>query len=166
MLVDDWGETSVQDVALNQTHGGLMGQVVIQMEAKYPGHAKKIGRMVAETTFLKTVIVVDRDVDIRHQQHLDMALNSRVNPARDVVIIKDFFIIYDPSSENGVTSKMVIDATQKGRQPDISLPPQEFLWKAYESWKEAGLPAFEIPKRVERTLEFHAERMRRESEGK
>lgn len=166
MLVDDWAETTVYDVALNQTHGGLMGQVVVQMDVRYPGHAKKVGRMVAEMTHLKTVIVVDRDIDIRHQQHLDMALNSRVNPARDVVIIKDFFIIYDPSSENGVTSKMVIDATQKGRHPDISLPPKEFLWKAYESWKDAGLPKFDIPNRVERTLQWHAERMEREKEGK
>ncbi|MBI2821067.1 MAG: UbiD family decarboxylase [Acidobacteria bacterium] len=164
MLVDDWGETTVSDVAFNQTHGGLLGQVVIQMKPMYPGHAKKVGRMVAEMTHLKTIIVVDRDIDIRYQQHLDMVINSRVNPARDVVIIRDFYIIYDPSSEDGVTSKMVIDATQKGPHPDISLPPKDLLWKAYESWKEAGLPFFDLPARVERALDFHAERMRKEAE--
>ena len=166
MLVDDWGETTVEDVALNQTHGGLMGQVVIQMKPIYPGHAKKVGRMVAEMTHLKTILVVDRDIDIRYQQHLDMAINSRVNPARDITIIKDFFIIYDPSSDNGVTSKMVIDATQKGVQPDISLPPKELLWKAYDSWKEAGLPAFDLPGRVARVLDYHAERMKAQDPDK
>ncbi|MBI4455816.1 MAG: UbiD family decarboxylase [Acidobacteria bacterium] len=162
MLVDDWGEATVLDVALNQTHGGLLGHVVVQMRPLYPGHAKKVGRMVAEMTHVKTVTVVDGDIDIRYQQHLDMVMNSRVNPAQDIVIINDFYIIYDPSSNEGVTSKIVIDATQKGTYPDISLPPKDLLWRAYQSWKEADLPLFDLPQRVQRLLDFHADRMKKQ----
>jgi UbiD family decarboxylase len=160
-LVDDWAEPGVLDVALNQTHGGLLGHVVVQMKPRYPGHAKKVGRMVAEMgTFFKTVMVVDPDIDIRHHQHLDMVLNSRVNPARDLVVIEDVYSIYDPAGENDISSKLVIDATAKGSLPDVSLPPREFLYKGYESWKEAGLPDFEIPHWMDRLLEFHADRMK------
>jgi 3-polyprenyl-4-hydroxybenzoate decarboxylase len=90
-----------------------------------------------------------------------MAFNSRVNPARDIVIISDVFSHIDPSADNTISSKIVIDAIQKGPLPDVSLPPKEFLWKAYESWKEAGLPEFALPKRVEQVLDFHAERMKK-----
>src|SRR4029079_6684010 len=37
LLVDDLGEPSVTDVSLNQTHGGLMGHVIVQMTPQYPG---------------------------------------------------------------------------------------------------------------------------------
>jgi UbiD family decarboxylase len=162
MLVDYFGETTVTDVAINQTHGGLLGHVVIQMTPRYPGHGKKVGRLVAETTHLKVVTVVDADVDIRFQQHVDMVLSSRVNPARDIVIIDGFNIPIDPSSDDGLTSKLVVDATQKGAQPDISLPSKELLWRALESWRAAGLPSFEPPGRVERLLDFHEARLRTE----
>ncbi|MCZ6767951.1 MAG: UbiD family decarboxylase [Acidobacteria bacterium] len=161
LLVDDWAEPTVLDVAMNQTHGGLLGQVVVQMNPTYPGHAKRVGRLVAEMgVFFKTVMVVNSDIDIRHQQHLDWMMNSRVNPARDLVIIKDIYQIYDPSAENGIGSKLVIDATEIGPQPDLSLPPKDLLYKAYESWKEAGLPAFDIPAWMDRLLDYHAERMK------
>ena len=159
-LVDYFGEATVTDVAMNQTHGGLLGHLVVQMKPMNPVHAKKVGRLVAEATTVKTVTVVDPDIDIRHQQHLDMVMNARVNPARDIVILDDYFIPNDPSSRGGVTSKLVIDATEKGPYPDISLPPKDLMWKAYESWREAKLPDFERPARVERVLDYHADRMK------
>jgi UbiD family decarboxylase len=161
LLVDDFGEPSVTDVSLNQTHGGLMGHVIVQMTPQYPGHAKKVGRLVAEVgPHFKTVTVVNTDIDIRHQQHLDWVFNSRVNPRRDLVIIDDVFLIYDPSAVNSITSKLVIDATEKGSLPDLSLPPKDVFFKAYDSWKEAGLPPFEVPPWMERLLDYHAERMK------
>lgn len=160
MLTHDFGETTVEDVAINQTHGGMLGHAIVRMRPTYPGHAKKVGRLVAEASSVKTVTVVDCDIDIRHQQHLDMAFNSRVNPARDMVVIRDVYSHIDPSADGTITSRLVIDATQKGPLPDVSLPPKDLLWKAYESWQEAGLPAFDLPKRVEQVLDFHAERMK------
>ena len=166
MLVDDWGEVTVRDVAMNQTHGGLLGLIIVQMKPMYPGHAKHVGRMLAEMgVFFKTIMVVDEDIDIRRQQHLDMAINSRVNFQRDLIVIKDVFQAYDPSSEQGIGSQLVIDATHKGTYPDLSLPPKELLYKGYESWQKAGLPNFEIPDWMERMLEFHAERMKQAGEG-
>ena len=118
LLVDDWSKPTVLDVALSQTHGGLLGFIVIQMDPTYPGHAKRVGRLVPEMgVFFKTVMVVNSDIDIRHQQHLDWMMNSRVNPERDLVIIKDVYQIYDPSAQDGMGSKLVIDATESGPEP-------------------------------------------------
>ena len=165
-LVDDWHEPTVLDVAMNQTHGGLMGYVVVQMKPTYPGHAKRVGRVVAEMgVFFKTVMVVDSDIDIRHQPHLDWMMNSRVNPARDLIIIKDTYNVYDPSSEEGLGSKLVIDATETGLETDLSLPPKELLYQAYDSWKEAGLPLFDLPPWMDRLLDYHAERMKARERG-
>jgi 3-polyprenyl-4-hydroxybenzoate decarboxylase len=119
-----------------------------------------VGRLVAEMgVFFKTVMVVNSDIDIRHQQHLDWMMNSRVNPERDLIIIKDVYQIYDPSAQDGMGSKLVIDATESGPEPDLSLPPKDLFYKGYESWKEAGLPDFEPPHWMERLLDYHAERM-------
>ena len=159
MLVDDFGEFSVTDTALNQTHGGNLGHIIVQMQPRFPGHAKKIGRMVCEFTGFKMVTIVDTDIDIRHQQDLDWVTNSRVLPTRDIITIGDVFYPNDPSSVDGMNGKVIIDATQEGVFPDISLPPKDLMWKAYESWQDADLPAFNIPRRVERVLDFHAERM-------
>ncbi len=118
-----------------------------------------MARLVAEMgVFFKTVIVVNSDIDNRHQPHLDWMMNSRVNPERDLVIIKDVYQIYDPSAQNGMGSKLVIDATESGSETDLSLPPKELFYKGYESWKEAGLPEFEPPHWMERLLDYHAER--------
>jgi hypothetical protein len=54
----------------------------------------------------------------------------------------------------------VIDATEKGPHPDISLPPKDILWRAFDSWREAKLPEFDLPRRVERVLDFHEARLR------
>lgn len=159
MLVDDFGETTVEDVSINQTHGGNLGHIVIQMTPLHPYHPKKVARMVANFTRLKTITVVDCDIDIRDKQHLDWAWNSRVNPVRDTEVIDEIFIPNDPAAADGNTSRLIIDATHKGSFPDLSLPPKDLMWKAYESWQDADLPAFNLPSRVERLLDFHARRM-------
>ncbi|MBI3089779.1 MAG: UbiD family decarboxylase [Candidatus Tectomicrobia bacterium] len=159
LLVDDFGETTVVDVAINQTHGGNLGHAVVQMTPIYPQHAMHVGRLVAELTRFKMITIVDCDIDIRDRQHLDWAWNSRVNPARDTLVIEKVFVPNDPAADRGITSKLIIDATHKGTFPDLSLPAKEVMLRAYESWQEADLPAFNLPSRVERLLDFHAQRM-------
>ena len=88
-LLNRFGEKTVTDVAINQTHGGQMGHAIVQMTPLYPGHAKKVGSLTAEILHVKTITVVDGSIDIRHHQHLDMVLNSLVNPSQDVEIIKN-----------------------------------------------------------------------------
>ncbi len=62
---------------------------------------------------------------------------------------------------------MIIDATHNSGHAynDVSLPPKDFLWKAYESWQAAGLPAFKTPDRLGRALDWHEKRMERPVDG-
>jgi 4-hydroxy-3-polyprenylbenzoate decarboxylase len=153
---DQLGEKSVHDVWIDLTFGGLLAHGVVAMTPEFPAHGKRVGRTIADTTLLKRITVVDKDVDIRDPSHVDWALNSRFDPRRDTVIIDDVYVPLqiDPSvrdARGNVTqgSKLVLDATQKIDSGPFSLPPKEMMLKALNVWQECGLPEFEIPKRAQ-----------------
>jgi len=160
-LRDDIGDSSIQDVFIDLTFGGLLAHGIIAMSPRTPGHAKKIGRLIADMSPLKRVTLVDEHVDIRDPLHVEWAMNSHYNPARDTVIIDDVFVPMgmDPSVQfdndvQDMGSKIVIDATQSLDNGDISIPPKDVMEKALDSWKESGLPDFEIPKRAKNRIDM------------
>ena len=155
MLRHDIGDGNVKDVHIDLTYAGLLGHCLIAITPAYPGHGERVGRLVAAMTTVKRITVVDADVDIRDPMHIDWVMNSRYDPARDTVIIRNVYSRQlDPSvvhtremSAGG--SKVVIDATQKVDAGPYSLPSKDYMMRALESWKKSGLPAFEIPKRAQ-----------------
>jgi UbiD family decarboxylase len=160
MLRHDLGERTVKDVAIDLTYGGLLAHCIVSMKPLYPGHAKRIGRIVADTTLIKRVTVVDDDIDIRDPMHMDWAMNARFNAARDTIIIDNVYTpaVLDPTvrireGEVEMSSKLVLDATEKRDAGETSLPPKELMMKALSVWEEIGLPKFEIPKRVRLMLD-------------
>lgn len=160
MLRDHIGEQSVQDVWIDLTFGGLLAHGIVAMTPQFPGHGKRVGRAIADTTLLKRITVVDVDVDIRDQSHVDWALNSRFSPQRDTVIIDDVYVPLhiDPSVRDArgnlwQGSKLILDATQKIDSGPFSLPPKEMMAKALNVWKECGLPEFDIPLRAKLRLD-------------
>ena len=159
-LRHDHGEPDVKDVHIDLTFGGLLAHCIVAVKCKLPGEAKRIGRLIADSTPLKRVTVVDEYVDIRDPLHVEWAMNSHYNPARDTIIIDDVYfpMHMDPSVrvDNLATelgSKVVIDATQTVDAGELSLPPKEMMMKALDVWKEVGLPEFEIPKRAASRIE-------------
>jgi 4-hydroxy-3-polyprenylbenzoate decarboxylase len=92
---------------------------VVSMKKQYPGHAKRV--MMGVWSFLrqfmytKFVIVVDDDVDPRDWQDVIWAMSTRVDPARDVVMVENTPIDYldFASPVSGLGSKMGMDATSK-----------------------------------------------------
>ena len=156
LLRHDLGETSVHDVFVDYTYGGQMAHAIISMTPQLPGHGRKVGRAAAEMSSFKRITVVDEDIDIRDPVHMDWVMNTRYNPETDTVILDQIYMRFamDPSvaaDEDGVKmgSKIIIDATRRFPEADFSLPPKATMMKALESWKEAGLPEFEIPKRAQ-----------------
>jgi UbiD family decarboxylase len=155
----DIGEPSVTDVFIDLNYGGAMGHVIIAMEPRDPAHSKRTGCLVANMTALKRITVVDPDVDIRDPDHVDWALNARLDPGKDIVIVEAAqFAHMDPSvrpvgNRPGPASKLVLDATQKLDAGTFSLPSKDLMNRALETWKEAGLPAFDLPKRVRMRLD-------------
>ncbi len=155
-LRDDHGETSIEDVFIDLTFGGVLAHAIVAMRPAVPGHAKRIGRLLAAMSPIKRITLVDTDVDIRDPIHIEWAMNARFNPVRDTVIIDDVFfpLHMDPSIRpaGGVApqgSKIIVDATQKIDPGTFSLPPRETMMRALAVWNEVGLPPFEIPKRAQ-----------------
>lgn len=63
---------------------------------------------------LKLAVVVDEDVDIRDDREVWWAIATRFQAGRDLNIIRNCMgAILDPSNDNGLTDKMIIDATKK-----------------------------------------------------
>jgi UbiD family decarboxylase len=155
----DIGEPAVTDVHIDLNFGGAMGHVIVAMDPRDPAHSKRTGCLVANMTALKRVTVVDSDIDIRDPDHLDWALNSRLNPATDIALVEAAqFGHMDPSVRSvggrpGPASKLVLDATQKTDAGPFSLPSKDYMMRALETWKAAGLPDFVIGKRARSRLE-------------
>ena len=92
---------------------------VVSMHKQYPGHAKRV--MMGVWSFLrqfmytKFVVVVDDDIDIRNWEDVIWALTTRVDPARDTLLVENSPIDYldFASPVSGLGSKMGIDATGK-----------------------------------------------------
>lgn len=91
-------------VAMNQSREGEARQVMLGL--------------LGWDQYLKTVIVVDADVDITRDEEVLWALSSHFQPHRDVVIIEGLpGNALDPSASGiGTTSRMGLDAT---RGPDF-----------------------------------------------
>ena len=92
---------------------------VVSMKKQYPGHAKRVmfgvWSYLRQFMYTKFIIVVDDDVDIRDWKEVIWALTTRVDPARDTVLVENTPIDYldFASPVSGLGSKMGIDATNK-----------------------------------------------------
>ncbi len=169
-LVWDLKEPGIRDLVLTES-SGYQSHVVVSMTPFYPGHAQKVGLILANLrpNVGKFVTVVDADIDIRDPFAVDWALNYRVNPERDIYIIPNSAASpLDPSTTIDITelsdkpkgarrsSKVVIDATIKFETPEIALAPLEYFEQVFATWEEIGLPPIELPRRVKLLLENHS----------
>ncbi|MBU6950443.1 4-hydroxy-3-polyprenylbenzoate decarboxylase [Hahella sp. HN01] len=92
---------------------------VVTMKKQYPGHAKRV--MMGVWSFLrqfmytKFVIVTDDDVNARDWKDVIWAITTRMDPARDTVMVENTPIDYldFASPVSGLGSKMGLDATNK-----------------------------------------------------
>ena len=92
---------------------------VVSMKKQYPGHAKRVmfgvWSFLRQFMYTKFIIVVDDDVDVRDWKEVIWAITTRVDPARDTVMVENTPIDYldFASPVAGLGSKMGIDATNK-----------------------------------------------------
>lgn len=157
-LRHDLGEETVRDVFIDLTFGGGLAHAIVSMKPTHAGHAMEVGHLIAEKTALKRITIVDEYIDIRDRQHVEWAMNSHYHPIHDTAIIDEALLPLDPTTRTGGKlpakgSKVIIDATQSVDVGPLSLPSKELMYKALDSWKEAGLPDFDIPKRVQYLLD-------------
>jgi 4-hydroxy-3-polyprenylbenzoate decarboxylase len=91
--------------------------VIISIDKRYPGHARKIMNAVwglGQLMFSKTVIVVDRDVNVHDVSEVAWIVGTHMDPQRDVQMTKGPVDDLDDASElPAYGGKMGIDATRK-----------------------------------------------------
>jgi 4-hydroxy-3-polyprenylbenzoate decarboxylase len=92
---------------------------VVSMKKAYPGHAKRVmfgvWSFLRQFMYTKFIIVTDDDVNVRDWKDVMWALTTRVDPARDTLLVENTPIDYldFASPVSGLGSKMGIDATNK-----------------------------------------------------
>jgi len=92
---------------------------VVSMRKQYAGHAKRvmfgIWSFLRQFMYTKLIVVTDADVDVRDWKEVVWALTTRVDFARDALIVPNTPIDYldFASPVAGLGSKMGIDATGK-----------------------------------------------------
>jgi len=126
---------------------------LVSMKKQYPGHAKRI--MLGVWSFLrqflytKFVIVTDDDVDVRDWSDVIWAMTTRMDPARDTVIIENTPIDYldFASPVSGLGSKIGFDATSKWKGETerawgrpITMSPQ-VRQRVDSLWDQLGITA-------------------------
>ncbi|MEW9570358.1 UbiD family decarboxylase [Rhodanobacter sp. Si-c] len=92
---------------------------VVAIRKQYAGHARRVMMGVwsylRQFTYTKFVIVVDADIDARDWKQVIWAIATRVDPARDTLLVENTPIDYldFASPVAGLGSKLGIDATNK-----------------------------------------------------
>ena len=124
---------------------------VISMKKQYAGHAKRVmfgvWSFLRQFMYTKFIIVTDDDVDIRDWKEVIWAITTRVDPARDTLIVENTPIDYldFASPVSGLGGKMGLDATNKWSGETtrtwgkpISMDPTVKV-RINELWKELGI---------------------------
>jgi UbiD family decarboxylase len=135
----------IRDLYVNPS--GVLNAVV-SVRTGEDGDAETIGRAIFSTEAgrrIKTVIVVDEDIDLRDSDEVSWAMAYRMRPQRDVKIIENQpGVSLDPSLDlaerlagTNRTSKLIIDATKPLKEPfaEECLPQQEMLKRVEAEWE-------------------------------
>lgn len=92
---------------------------VVSLRKAYAGHAKRVmfgvWSFLRQFMYTKIIIVTDDDVNVRDWKDVIWAVTTRVDPARDTLLVESTPIDYldFASPVSGLGSKMGIDATNK-----------------------------------------------------
>jgi 4-hydroxy-3-polyprenylbenzoate decarboxylase len=92
---------------------------VVSIKKQYAGHAKRVmfgvWSFLRQFMYTKFIIVTDEDVNIRDWKEVIWAMTTRMDPARDTLLVENTPIDYldFASPVSGLGSKMGMDATNK-----------------------------------------------------
>ncbi len=92
---------------------------LVRIKKAYPGHARRVMMGVwshlRQFMYTKFVVVVDDDIDVRDWKEVVWAMTTRMDPARDTLLVEHTPIDYldFASPVSGLGSKMGLDATHK-----------------------------------------------------
>jgi len=91
----------------------------VSIKKRYPGHARRVmfgvWSSLRQFTYTKFVIVTDDDIDVRDWNDVVWALTTRMDPARDTLVVENTPIDYldFASPQPSLGGKLGLDATRK-----------------------------------------------------
>jgi UbiD family decarboxylase len=144
---------AVLDVAFHET-GGSWQFCVVRLKKSHPSEPWQALHATASLNPLlgKIAIAVDEDIDPWDADSVNWALSFRLQPHRDVEIIRGRVTGLDPSGAPSTSpdarypnpphggSAILMDATRKFPYPPVALPEKTFMERARAIWEELGLP--------------------------
>lgn len=127
----------------------ISGIVLLSVKAFSPAALVRsaVAAALTASPFIKMVIAVDEDVDLRDPRQVDWALATRFQADRDLIILPGVYgSVIDPSvSADGASCKVGFDATIPGKPREvferITIPTEiqhrakELLNKAVKVWE-------------------------------
>jgi len=124
--------------------------MIVAIDKRYPGHARKTMHAIwgtGQMMFTKTIVVVDRDVDVRNVAEVTWRALTAIDPERDVEMVKGPVDELDFAARLPCFgSKMGIDATRKWpeegfsrRWPDAIEMSAEVKAKVDRLWPSLGV---------------------------
>ena len=123
---------------------------VVSIRKQYAGHAKRVmfgvWSILRQFMYTKFIVVVDEDVDTRDWKEVIWAMTTRMDPARDTLLVENTPIDYldFASPVSGLGGKMGMDATNKwpgetDREWGIPITmDQSVKTRVDELWQELG----------------------------
>ncbi len=91
--------------------------VIVSIDKRYPGHARKIMNAfwgLGQLMFSKTIVVVDKDVDVHDLSQVAWIVGTHMDPLRDIQMTKGPVDDLDDAADlPAYGGKMGIDATRK-----------------------------------------------------
>jgi 4-hydroxy-3-polyprenylbenzoate decarboxylase len=91
--------------------------VIVSIEKRYPGHARKIMNAfwgLGQLMFSKMIVVVDRDVDVHDTSQVAWIVGTHVDPLRDIQMTRGPVDDLDDAADlPAYGGKMGVDATRK-----------------------------------------------------
>ncbi|GAB6179833.1 UbiD family decarboxylase [Desulfotomaculum defluvii] len=132
---------TVKDVHL--TFGGVCRyHAVISIDKKHEGEAKNaMFAAFASMQEIKHVVVVDTDVDIFDMEEVEWAIATRCQMAQDSMLVSGSLgSKLDPSTKDGISDKMGIDATCP-----LDAPPEQ-----YETIKIPGYDEIDLANYIDK----------------
>jgi 4-hydroxy-3-polyprenylbenzoate decarboxylase len=127
--------------------------MVVSIDKRYPGQTRRVmmglWSMLPQFTYVKLIIAVDPDIDVRRWEDVIWALSTRFDASRDVLVMDDTPIDYldFASPKAGLGGKLGLDATTKiGPETDrdwghvLAMTP-EVRARIDALWPDLGLGA-------------------------
>ena len=148
----------VLDVVFPESAGGRMF-CVIQLKKRNPSEVWQALSAANgfSPAYAKIIIVVDEDIDPRDPDSVNWAMTFRMQPHRDIHVIKGRtgeldYSAYHPGApqeerlypEGTGSSSLLVDATLKWPYPPTSLPKREYMERALQLWNELGLGPLQL----------------------